>query len=104
MATTEVVHPLTMLVAQATTAVQELGSVVGAAGRCARPARTVASKGGGRRGIRAVSGVAIGGIGPVGARRMIRVRGSAGDAFSGLSLGGFSREGGSLGAVTGQPA
>ncbi|OBK95785.1 hypothetical protein A5645_11175 [Mycobacterium asiaticum] len=43
----------------------------------------------------------IGGNGAVGARRMMRVRGSPGDS---PGSGGFSRGPGSLGAVTGQPA
>src|SRR5689334_9861479 len=45
-----------------------------------------------------VSGVV--GIGPVGARRMIRVRESEGDSCSGAGSGGRGSEGSSFGAVT----
>src|SRR5258707_6907291 len=96
-ATTDVVQPLTMLTAQAATAVRELCS---AASTLGRPTRTVASKGAGRRGIWVVAGAATVGSGPLGARRMIRLRASEGVAVgSGFSLGG-----GSVGSVTGQPA
>ncbi|ORW03631.1 hypothetical protein AWC13_01580 [Mycobacterium kubicae] len=58
-------------------------------------------------GICVVAVSAIGGSGPVGARRMMRVRASEGvEVGSEAEVGSevFSRAGGSLGAVTGQPA
>src|SRR5690349_14676679 len=106
-ATTDVVHPLTMPTTHAATAGRELCSVDGT---LVRRARAVASKGPGPRGMWLVSGMDIAGIGPLGARRMIRVRasvgpeGSEGGALSGSGSGEFSLGGGSVGSVTGQPA
>lgn len=101
-ATTDVAQPLTMLTAAVATAVRGLGSIVialGSGGNCSAPA--VASNGVERPGIWVVAASVAMGSGPVGARRMMRVRGSS-DAFGGS--GGFSLAGGWFGAVTGQPA
>src|SRR5271156_4768910 len=80
-ATTEVVHPLTMLTAQAATAVRALDSPDEAEempdGAARRP--VPAGPGDAVTGLsRVVSGGVIVGSGPVGARRMIRVRDSEG--------------------------
>src|ERR1700753_3875503 len=97
-ATTDVAHPLTMLTAQAATAVRPLGSP---ANRPARPPRRRATGlpwwGGGCRGIWVVADSWIVGIGPVGARRMIRVRDSEGGSGGSDTC---AEGGGSLGAVT----
>jgi hypothetical protein len=87
-ATTEVAHPLTMLTTHAPTAVRPLGSSVNTTGRALRTA-------GGGWGTWVVGVSVITGIGPVGARRMIRVRGSS-DGAVGSGGGAW----GSLGAVT----
>src|SRR6202012_4912908 len=98
-ATTEVAHPLTMVTTQAATAVRSLGSP-----RCARPPRRLGPRAAGPPGYggvwRGIWGVGVSvttGNGPVGARRMIRVRES--EADSGDS-GGCALGAGSFGAVT----
>ncbi|WP_231513289.1 hypothetical protein [Mycobacterium paragordonae] len=91
-----------MLTALAAIAVRGLGSCLSTAGSGGMPPRVEASKGAAPRGIWVVGWATIGGSGPVGARRMMRVRDSVGSA--GLSLGGGSLGGGSFGPVTGQPA
>ncbi|EUA18014.1 hypothetical protein I545_3158 [Mycobacterium kansasii 662] len=102
MATTVVAHPLTMLTAAAATAVQGLGSWPIAAGRGGKwSTRPVASDAAGWREIWVAAESDIAGSGPVGARRMIRVRGSSRDP---VGSDGFSGAGGRLAAVTGQPA
>ncbi|BBX55012.1 hypothetical protein MSHO_03570 [Mycobacterium shottsii] len=101
-ATTEVAHPLTMLTAAVATAVRELGSTGGPSGNGgSRSARAVSSREGGRCEILAVAEPVITGCGPVGARRMMRVRGSSAD---GDGSGVVSLAAGSPGAVNGQPA
>jgi hypothetical protein len=91
-ATTEVAHPLTMLTAQAATAVPALGSLAD------EPvlARAVDAS----RGMLVVCVSAIVGIGPVGARRMIRVRDSSDGSDEMGSDGSGGGAWGSLGAVT----
>ncbi|BDB44804.1 hypothetical protein Mkiyose1665_25170 [Mycobacterium kiyosense] len=97
-ATTEVAQPLTMLTALAATAVRASGAGGNRPGSGGTPVR--ASKDVGLRGSWVVGGDAIGGSGAVGARLMIRVRGSSVDSCD----SGAAASAGSFGAVTGQPA
>src|SRR5271166_471331 len=93
-ATTDVAHPLTMLTALAATAVRPLGS---SPGRARRTTPGAPWYGGGCGGICMVGDSGTTGIGPVGARRMIRVCDSErGEVVS----GGGAEAGGSLGEVT----
>src|SRR5271154_4345534 len=79
-ATTDVAHPLTMLTAQAATAVRPLGSSIGAPAKPPCPLRRGAPRSGdGGGGIWVVGDADTVGIGPVGARLIIREPGSYGD-------------------------
>src|SRR6201998_3637490 len=105
-ATTDVAQPLTMLTAQAATSVGPLASSPGRRGTTAcRTAPGPPQWGGGCRGICVVGDSGTTGIGPLGARRMIRVAASQGAMGSGaLGSAGLGSGGagawGSLGAVT----
>src|SRR5436305_9474758 len=93
-ATTDVAHPLTMLTAQVATTVRSLASSTGRPVALRRTVPGAPWNAGGCLGIWVVGDSGTTGMGPVGARRMIRVW----DSEGGSGGGGWAA--GSVGAVT----